>query len=248
MSAGIRLGWEAGFNSGRMLDYVYENTAHGNYFAGKLMDRVYLDGIGWKDIRVRRQNMEKLIQRTVLRLNESNVPIHVVDIAAGPGRYLLETLSSLGSQEFSALLRDMEPKNLAKGESMAEKLGLSQVAFEKGNAFDRKSLAGLSPRPSLAIVSGLYELFQDNSKILDSLNGLAEAVVPGGFLIYTNQPWHPQLELIARTLCDWDGKPWVMRRRTQAEMDALVRAAGFEKIGMEIDRWGIFTISIAQKQ
>ena len=51
----------------------------------------------------------------------------------------------------------------------------------------------------------------------------------GGSLIYTNQPWHPQLELIARGLCDWEGKPWVMRRRTQAEMDDLVRAAGFEK-------------------
>ena len=51
----------------------------------------------------------------------------------------------------------------------------------------------------------------------------------GGSLIYTNQPWHPQLELIARGLTDWDGKPWVMRRRTQAEMDDLVRAAGFEK-------------------
>jgi hypothetical protein len=38
-----------------------------------------------------------------------------------------------------------------------------------------------------------------------------------------------------------------MRRRTQAEMDQLVRAAGFRKLSMEIDRWGIFTVSLAQK-
>ena len=69
----------------------------------------------------------------------------------------------------------------------------------------------------------------------------------GGSLIYTNQPWHPQLELIARGLCDWDGKPWVMRRRTQAEMDDLVRAAGFEKTQMEIDPWGMFTVSLARR-
>jgi hypothetical protein len=69
----------------------------------------------------------------------------------------------------------------------------------------------------------------------------------GGVLIYTNQPWHPQIELIARGLSDWNGRPWVMRRRTQIEMDDLVRAAGFEKEQMEIDRWGIFTVSLARR-
>jgi hypothetical protein len=38
-----------------------------------------------------------------------------------------------------------------------------------------------------------------------------------------------------------------MRRRTQAEMDELVRAAGFRKVAMEIDEWGIFTVSLAEK-
>jgi hypothetical protein len=80
-----------------------------------------------------------------------------------------------------------------------------------------------------------------------SLRGVAEALEPGGYLVYTNQPWHPQLEFIARTLTNREGRPWVMRRRTQAEMDQLVRAAGFRKLAMEIDRWGIFTVSLAQK-
>ena len=38
-----------------------------------------------------------------------------------------------------------------------------------------------------------------------------------------------------------------MRRRTTAEMDELVRVAGFEKIAMEVDQWGMFTVSIARK-
>jgi hypothetical protein len=80
-----------------------------------------------------------------------------------------------------------------------------------------------------------------------SLSGLAEAIEPGGYLVYTNQPWHPQLELIARTLVNREGRPWIMRRRTQAEMDELVRTAGFHKISMEIDRWGIFTVSLAER-
>ena len=53
--------------------------------------------------------------------------------------------------------------------------------------------------------------------------------------------------MIARVLANRDGKPWIMRRRTQAEMDELVRAAGFEKLEMKIDTFGIFTVSLAQR-
>jgi hypothetical protein len=66
-------------------------------------------------------------------------------------------------------------------------------------------------------------------------------------LIYTGQPWHPQMELIARILVNRDGEPWTMRRRTQAEMDELVRSVGLEKRAMRIDEYGIFTVSVAQK-
>ena len=104
-----------------------------------------------------------------------------------------------------------------------------------------------TPRPTVAVVSGLYELFPDNAPVRASLRGLHAALEDGGELVYTNQPWHPQVEMIARTLRNRDGQPWIMRRRTQAEMDALVRAAGFTKVGMEIDRWGIFTVSVARK-
>jgi hypothetical protein len=38
-----------------------------------------------------------------------------------------------------------------------------------------------------------------------------------------------------------------MRRRTTAEMDELVRVAGFEKTEMEVDEWGMFTVSVARR-
>jgi hypothetical protein len=36
-----------------------------------------------------------------------------------------------------------------------------------------------------------------------------------------------------------------MRRRTQAEMDQLVAAAGFRKLAQRIDEWGIFSAALA---
>ncbi|RBB12980.1 class I SAM-dependent methyltransferase family protein, partial [Xanthomonas oryzae] len=120
--------------------------------------------------------------------------------------------------------------------------------FEQGDAFDPDALAAVQPAPTLAVVSGLYELFADNDQIARSLAGLAAAVQPGGYLLYTGQPWHPQLEFIARALTSHrDGVAWVMRRRRQQEMDALVEAAGFRKVAQRIDAFGIFTVSMAQR-
>ena len=78
--------------------------------------------------------------------------------------------------------------------------------------------------------------------------GLASTVPPGGYLIYTNQPWHPQLEFIARALTSHRaGQAWIMRRRSQAEMDQLAKRAGFRKITQRVDEWGIFTVTLAQR-
>ena len=105
----------------------------------------------------------------------------------------------------------------------------------------------MEPKPSVAVVSGLYELFPENERLQRSLRGLFVAVAPGGWIIYTGQPWHPQVEMIARTLTNRDGRFWVMRRRPQGEMDALVEAAGFRKERQWIDDFGIFTVSIARR-
>ena len=246
LSHGIRLGWETGFDSGKTLDYVYENRPEGALLVGKLMDQAYLNGIGWKGIRQRKVNIEKALHEAVARVRAANQPVRLMDIAAGPGRYILETLRAIPETSWSALLRDRTPANLEAGRELARQMGLRNVTFEEGDAFDEESLATVGPKPNICVVSGLYELFPDNAMISRSLRGLARAMADGGYLVYTGQPWHPQLELIARVLINRDGDPWIMRRRTQEEMDDLVRAAGFEKIGMEIDEFGIFTVSIAR--
>ena len=247
LSKGVRLGLESGFDSGRTLDYVYENQPQGELGIGKLIDWTYLESIGWKGIRERRLNIEKLLKDAIRKVRDSGQPVRLVDIAAGAGRYVLQTLKDVAGDDLSALLRDNVEANLDLGRRNAAELGLTNVTFQQGDAFSEESRATLSPAPNVAIVSGLYELFGDNSWIARSLRGLARSVPAGGYLVYTGQPWHPQVEMIARVLTNRDGQPWIMRRRTQEEMDDLVRQAGFEKIQQEIDPWGIFTVSLARR-
>jgi alpha-beta hydrolase superfamily lysophospholipase len=249
LSEGVRLGLATGFDSGSTLDYVYRNRASGALGVGRLIDRNYLDSIGWRGIRVRKQHMEQAIAAAAQRLRAANRPVRIADIAAGHGRYVLEAIDRLEARPEAILLRDYSDLNVREGSALIAEKRLNGVArFVKGDAFDEESVARIEPRPTIAIVSGLYELFPDNGPVLASLRGLGRAVAPGDYLIYTGQPWHPQLELIARTLTSHRGhQAWVMRRRTQAEMDDLARHAGFEKLEQWTDDWGIFTVSLAAR-
>jgi len=247
LSRGITLGWKHGFNSGVMLDYIYKNQAQGLTPLGRLIDRVYLNAIGWRGIRIRRILLETALRSIIEQTHAEGRPVRLLDIASGPGRYILDTIRKLNRIPMSAVLRDCKLENLDAAARLRDELGLKNVAVTRGDAFDRPSLAAVTPRPTIALVSGLYELFPDNELVFRSLRGLADAVEPGGHLLYTNQPWHPQLEFIARVLTNAEGKPWIMRCRSQAEMDELVQTTGFEKISQEVDPWGIFTVSVARR-
>jgi hypothetical protein len=249
LSAGMRLGLSTGFDSGSTLDYVYRNKPSGWLGLGWLTDRNYLNAVGWRGIRQRKLHLEAAIARAAEALHGAGQPLHLLDIAAGHGRYILDSIAKLPTTPQSIRLRDYSPINLRDGQALIAQRGVGHIArFEQADAFDPASYTAVDPAPTLAVVSGLYELFPDNTPVRRSLGALGAKVAPGGFLIYTGQPWHPQLELIARTLSSHrDGEPWVMRRRTQAELDQLVAEAGFEKIAQAIDCWGIFTVSIARR-
>ncbi|KQO33666.1 bifunctional alpha/beta hydrolase/class I SAM-dependent methyltransferase [Pseudomonas chengduensis] len=249
LSEGVKLGFDTGFDSGSTLDYVYRNQPTGKGALGRLIDQNYLDSIGWRGIRQRKLHAEELLRLAMARLREAGKAVRIVDIAAGHGRYILESLEGQEQRPDAILLRDYSDINVRDGNALIQQKGLGDIArFVKGDAFDREDLAALEPKPTLAVVSGLYELFGSNQMVGDSLAGLAAAVEEGGYLVYTGQPWHPQLELIARALTSHrDGQAWVMRRRSQAEMDQLVEAAGFRKVAQRIDQWGIFSVSLAQR-
>ena len=246
-STGLKLGVDTGFDSGSTLDYVYENLARGSGFIGRFVDRTYLNAIGWRGIRIRKQHIETLLGKAAALLRADSQAVRVMDIAAGHGRYALEAAVALGADH--VLLRDYSELNVTGGRALIQQLGLANKAqFTLADAFDEQSIAAVTPKPTLAIVSGLYELFPENAPIQASLAGVHAALEAGGYLVYTNQPWHPQLELIARTLTSHrQNKAWIMRRRTQREMDQLVANAGFEKIDQCSDTWGIFSVSLAKR-
>jgi len=247
LSGGIRLGWRAGFDSGSSLDYVYANRSSGGLLLGKLMDRVYLNNSAWIGVRQRKVNLEKLLKEAINRVLESGERVRILDVASGPGRYVLETVASFNDERIEVVLRDYAHANVEASRASAARLVLKNVTCELADAFDQSSYLSLDSKPNIVIVSGLFELFPDNQPVRACLEGVGDSIEPGGYLIYTGQPWHPQIEMIARVLTNREGAPWIMRRRTQRELDGLVAEAGFAKLETAVGGRGIFTVSLARR-
>ncbi|MBO2450666.1 class I SAM-dependent methyltransferase family protein [Actinomadura barringtoniae] len=234
----IRIGYRHGFDSGTMLDYVYVNRAQGDLGIGRLIDRVHLDAIGWRAIRSRRD----LLQDT-LRAEMRQGPLRIMDVAAGPGRYLQELL--LEDPSHQVLCRDLAPAGLRQGAAMAVTNGLTgRMTYQLDDAFDPEPPA--FGAPDVIVVSGLYELILDDDVIKASMARLRGLLAPGGVLIFTTQVRHPQLELIANVLPNRDHRPWVMKCRPVEDLEKWALDAGFADVSSRQEQVGLFTVTSAR--
>jgi SAM-dependent methyltransferase len=245
VSEGMKIGLQHGFDSGASLDYVYRNQANGSFLIGKMMDRGYLDAVGWRGIRQRKQQLQQTLAQAIESYPRGQA-LRILDLAAGGGRYVLETVKRFQDREIELVLRDYQQGNLDQARSLADRLQLcNAISYQCRDAFADASYTGQDGKFDIVIVSGLFELFSDNSLIMRALRGLQRQLQPGAQLIYTGQPWHPQLEMIAKTLNNHQGEAWVMRPRPQVELDALFAAIGCRKLSSLVALEGIFTVSLA---
>lgn len=252
ISDGIATGLKHGFDSGSSLQKVYDYAPKGSNPIGKAIDKFYLNNIGWQGIRIRKGHLLELaslaINNRVNRVQAksgADSDIHIMDIASGNGQYLFELLAH--QPNLHAEMRDYDSHNIDVMQTKASELKLTErVKAVQKDAFDKASY-DTKKILDVAIASGVFELFSDNEQISTAIKGIYKQLKKGGYFIYTNQPWHPEQEFIGKTLNSHQGKDWVMRCRSQAEMDQLVTKAGFEKVTMRIDKFGIFTVSLAIK-
>jgi alpha-beta hydrolase superfamily lysophospholipase/ubiquinone/menaquinone biosynthesis C-methylase UbiE len=243
MSKGMAVGLEYGFDSGVTLDHVYKNEAQGFTALGKFIDKGYLNSIGWKGIRQRKVHSIALIEEKISMLKAAGKEVKILDIAGGPARYLIEIADT--HRDISVQVRDYQIQNVEQGRALAQERGLTNITYSQSDAFNSDNYDRDDFQPNIVVISGVFELFPDNQLITNAIKGVASIIEEHGSLIYTGQPWHPQLQQIANVLGNHQKTKWIMRRRSQYELDNLFAQYGFEKGNMLIDNWGIFTVSSA---
>ncbi|MFN4797774.1 MAG: class I SAM-dependent methyltransferase family protein [Pseudanabaena sp.] len=250
LSRGIQIGFQYGFDSGVMLEYVYKNQPSGITPLGTLIDWFYLNSQGWRGIRSRSQLMKTTLRRVLQSYQRQNIPCHLLDVACGGGRYDLEVLQEfeqeLGNNAIAATLRDYKLENVTKARQLATQFGVT-AQIEQADAFNDEDLDRVMPRPNLVIVSGLHEILPNDALIKNHFQQLYRILDTSGTLIFTIQPQHPQLEMIARTLPAHTGLPWVMRVRSWELIRQWAEVAGFENFQVQMESNGIFGVVTAEK-
>jgi len=246
LSKGVQIGFQYGFDSGVMLEYVYENKPRGITPLGTLIDWFYLNSQGWRGIRERSQLMKSTLRRVLQSYQQQNIPCNLLDVACGGGRYGLEILQEFRSTAIAATLRDYKSENVAKARQLALQFGVT-AAIEQADAFNDSDLDRVQPRPNVVIVSGLHEILPNDQLIKHHFQQLYRILDDSGTLIFTIQPQHPQLEMIARTLPAHTGLPWVMRVRSWELVRQWAEVAGFQNFQVQMEPNGIFGVVTAGK-
>lgn len=244
LSKGMSLGLKYGFDSGISLDYIYKNQANGKLLIGKFIDRFYLNQIGWRGVRERKKNLLSLIEEKINSLGEKNVKI--LDVAGGTGNYLFDIKEKY--PKIKILINEFKKSNIEVGEEVIKKNNWENISFIDYDCFDKETYKKINYTPNIVIISGVFELFENNKMLENTISGIAEILDKNGAVIYTGQPWHPQLKQIALVLNSHkgNGKSWLMRRRSEKELDSLFENYNLKKEKMLIDNDGIFTVSLAE--
>lgn len=241
ISNGMAIGLKHGFDSGASLHYVYQNQPKGKLGFGKMMDKNYLNAIGWKGIRIRKEHLIQLLEQNIQSLKKEGRKIKILDIAGGTGNYLFDIKEKYPETEI--VINEFVKANIEIGEQVIKDKNYQNIRFTNFDCFDPETYKKINFEPNITIISGILELFGDNEMAAKAIKGASSVSENNSFVVYTGQPWHPQLKMIAYVLNNHQNKDWVMRRRSQKELDRVMKHSGVRKDNMLIDDYGIFTVS-----
>jgi hypothetical protein len=230
-----------------MLDYIYQNQPQGNYFIGKYVDKIYLSHPAWEDVRIRKDNLEKFLEEAIEIQRELKRKPIILDIASGPARYILDTLSRKGMDDVEAICQDLDEDALNLGRYNAKVLRKESVKYTLGDAFNEESLVSLIPQANIVVSSGFYDWITDDNQVKKSMSIVFNILPYSGCFLFTNQAKHVSYELTQAVFSDYHGKPLRMSLRAAELVDGWAEEAGFHIVNTTGDEKSNYSITLAQK-
>ena len=156
----MAIGLKHGFDSGASLHYVYQNQPGGKFGFGKMMDKNYLNAIGWKGIRIRKGHLIQLLEKNIQSLRKEGRKIKILDIAGGTGNYLFDIKEKYPDAEI--VINEFVKANIEIGEQVIKEKHYQNIRFTNFDCFDPETYKKLDFEPNITIISGILELFGDN--------------------------------------------------------------------------------------
>ncbi|MCZ6685825.1 MAG: class I SAM-dependent methyltransferase family protein [Candidatus Dadabacteria bacterium] len=238
-SEGIRIGYRHGFDSGNIMNYIYENDPQGSLYIGKAIDSAFLNQKTCKAFRAIKNIQKDFISNYLNK--RQGIKTVIADLASGKADYIYDVMKESNS-DVNVLLRDINKDTLAESKEIAEELGLSEnISYEVGDALDKESLKKIYPKPNLVIEVGLYGIIHDDEQIRDHFKALKEILNPDA-LLFNVQTYNEQIELIARALINQEGEPCVWHLRSVDLVIGWAEEAGFKNPQITMDPYDIYAV------
>ncbi|MGH7908903.1 MAG: class I SAM-dependent methyltransferase family protein [Thermodesulfobacteriota bacterium] len=239
LSEGMRIGFTHGFDSGMIMNYVYQNTPSGRFYIGKVIDKALLNQVTCKAFRAIKEIQKNVIKNYLQERNGN--PTFIVDLASGKADYIYDALRETNSN-VEVLLRDIDETVLKESRTMAERLNLlNKVSYERGNALEIESLKRIKQKPNLVIEVGLYGIIHDDELLRRHFFELKDILNPEAIL-FNVQTYNPQIELIARVLKNRDGQRCVWHLRPVELVIEWAEKAGFIEPQVTMDPYSIYAV------
>jgi SAM-dependent methyltransferase len=157
-------------------------------------------------------------------------------------------LADYQETEVYAICQDIDQRWLDFGKAQAERAGIGNIRFEKGDAFNREMLLKVLPRPNLVVSSGFYDWITDDALIKKSFIYCAQILEKGGMMIFTNQAGHRDLELVSAAFVDFNQAPLRMKTRPAQTINEWAKEAGFQNLETAIDKWGLYSVTKGERR
>lgn len=193
---------------------------------------------------LRKNLVKEYLLNAVATQLANNLQIQYLDIACGGGDYDIDVLQQFDADKIQAELRDYRQENIDKARENAQRQQVTNVHFQRADAFDPTNY---QRKWNIVVVSGFWEIIDNDHLVKNCLLNIAQCLEPGALIIFTIQPHHPQLELIARTLTSNTGKPWVMRLRSLELFQTWLQEAGLQYVSHKMEPYEIFGVVQAVK-
>lgn len=218
--------------------YAYANRPAGALGVGRWIDRRLLEGITCASFR----EVSGLVTEALRDLLDERAgrETFVVDLAAGPARYLLDLLAERPRPEVRVLLRDLDTAALRGALDTAWERGLGRIGTAIGDALDPADLATVASRPDVAVEVGLYGMY-DDAVIAAHLRDLARILAPRA-LVASLQVTNPQIDHIAGVWPSRAGGRCRWRLRPLEHLLAWANEAGFAPERMRWTTGGVYCV------
>jgi hypothetical protein len=144
-------------------------------------------------------------------------PIRLLSMCAGQGRDLLGVLPDHPRRdEVTALLVELDPRNVAIAREAIDAASLDDVQIVVGDASSTDSYASIAP-VEVALVCGVFGNVEDED-IPRTIGHLPSLLAPGGIVVWTRFPREPAL---------------------LPRIDGWFNEAGFETVALESSTEGV---------